>query len=523
MSAAQNSNKQGSAGFDFGTGKSNKSDDRAKKTTKAAIITVIAVVVLTAAALFINSDYIRQNMAAVKVDNVSYAVTDFNYYFQNMYAQYYNTMNGSGSFGQSILPNTSESLKSQVYDETTGETWADFFKKLALDQMKADNKIYKEALAHNFSLSDDDKKKLESDIDTMKQNGYGAGYSDLAKYLKAIYGRGMTEAVYRRNAERSYIISSYTTYVKEHNFTYDSATLESYYQQNKDSYDTFTYRYFHVSAGSITKTDYPDEASYNIALAAAIKAASETAASLAKNIKSEQTFIDAAKAYDPETNKDASATIRSYQGSMLGSTYGPWMKESARKNGDVSTFESTNGCYVVYYMTRDDNHYKTANINQIVVKPETIDKTKYASEANDDKYNADVAAAKTKAQETAQKILTEWNNGAKTADAFKQLLTAHSAEISTTDSVESKNVYKKQLATTVSDWIYDSSRKAGDCTSTLLYDESTGYHIVYFEGEGMLYSDYLADKDKRDKDLQSWKDGLTGSDPKTTWLMTLAI
>jgi hypothetical protein len=519
MSAAQDKRKRGPEGFDFGAGKGRKKEnDKAQKTAKAAIITVAAVVVLFIGALFLNSDYFRQNSAAVKIDGIKYSVIDFNYYFGNAYAQYYQYAS-NGGLGQSMLPSREDSLKNQIYDEKTGETWDEFFKKMALDQMKDDNRTYKAALTENYQLTDDEKAKLDQDIESMKQGGYASGYTDFSKYLRAIYGRGMTEAAYRKNAERTYLISSFTTHMRD-SFTYSSSDLESYYNENKDNFDTYTYRYFLVSAGNISKNDYPDDASYEAAKGAAVEGATNKAKALAAGITSEQTFIDAARSYDPETNKEDSATQRTYKGELLGSVYGPWMKEAARVTGDVSTFKSTNGCYIVYFGTRDNNHYPTVNMRQILVKAESIDKSLYAGDTNDDNYNAAVAKADQTAKDAAQKIYDEWTAGGLTEDKLTQLTTDHKTDISADDSKQFENVYKLQMPKTINDWLYDPARKAGD--TTMIYDKDTGYHIIFVEGPGKLYSDTLADKDKRDKDLKAWKDGLPTVEPTTTWLMTLA-
>jgi hypothetical protein len=521
MSAPQDKRKRNvkSSGFGAGNDKRGKEASKAKVTAKAALITVVAVAVLFAAALLLNSEYLRQNFTAVKVDGVKYSVTDFNYYYQNAYAQYYNAMNNSGGFGQAMLPNQNESLKSQVYDEETGETWSEFFKRMALDQIKADNKIYKAATDAGFTLSDEDTTKLNDDIDTLKQNGLASGYTDFGQFLKAVYGKGMTEAEYRQNAERSYVITSYTTHVRD-SFQYSSTDLESYYTTNKDNFDTFTYRYFLVSAGSIKDIDYVDEQATSIAKAAAVAATVLKAEEYASTITSEQAFIDAAREYDPETNKEDSATQRIYQGNLLGSVYGPWLRDSARQYGDVTTTKSSNGTYVVYFIGRDDNHYATVNIRQLVVMPETIDPALYASETTDDAYNTAVEKAKQTALDSANKIYDEWTKGGATEDQLTQMTMTYAAEISLDDSQQLLNVYRQQLPEAVSDWLFDPARKAGDYTQ--IYNETTGYHIIYFEAQDKLYSDYLADKDKRDKDLQAWKDSLTGSDPTTTWLMTIA-
>ena len=196
------------------------------------------------------------------------------------------------------------------------------------------------------------------------------------------------------------------------------------------------------------------------------------------------------------------------------------MRDASRKFGDVSTFKSSSGTYVVLFKSRDNNHYPTANISQILVKPEAIDKSQYANDSSSDAYNAAVAKANPTAKDTASKIYDEWTKGGSTEDQLTQLMTSHATEISTADSKQMTSVYKTQLPKEVNDWLYDPARKTGD--HAMLYNADTGYYIVYFEGQGKQYSDVLADKDKRDKDLKSWQDSLTGSDPTTTWLLSLS-
>lgn len=521
MSASQNKSKRSPDGRNYGAKKKRKKEvEKPNPIARAALITVIVVAVLAAAGLFINSDYLRQNGVAVKIDGINYSVTDFNYYFENAYSQYQQAMSGTGEFGKSMLPSQQTSLKSQIYDQETGETWYDFFRKMALEQMKEDNRIYKAALEANYQLPEEDKQKLEEEIESFKTNGYITGFSDFSKYLRAIYGRGMTEAEYRKKAERTYLISSYTEHVRE-SFIYTAEDIEAYYTQNQDNFDTYTYRYFLVSAGTINKNDYPDDSSHQAAKGAAIEAAGVRARELAAGIKSEQDFIEAARQYDPEANREDSATLRTYQGSLLGSVYGPWMKDEARVTGDVGTFKSSNGYYVVYFGTRDDNHYDTVNLRQILVKPETINKSLYSDDPNDDEYNAAVEKAKQTAKDTAQKIYDEWMAQGATGEKLEQLTTDHKSEISAEDSVRKENVHKKEMPEVVTEWLFDPSRKPGD--TAMLYNEETGYHLVYFEGYGERYSDILAEKDKRDKDLRAWKDSLPVVEPETTWLMRLTV
>ncbi len=520
MSAAQKNTKRNSDGFNIekSSNKKGKKTDSAKMTARVAIITVAAIAVLFAGSTFINSNYFRQNFAAVTIDNVKYSITDFNYYYENVYMQYYQAMSGTGDLGSSMLPDQNSSLKSQIYDETTGETWSDFFEEMAFEQMKADNKIYLEATKAGYQLPEDEKSQMDDDIAQMKAMGYAYGYAKFDDYLKSAYGNSMNEAAYKKNTERSYLISSYTNYMHD-SYEYTQDVIESYYDENKDTFDTFTYRYFLVVGAEVNEEDYPDTTAYDAAKAAAVEEAGVKAKEYAAKITDEQSFIDAAREYDPETYKEDSASERVYKGELLGSTYGDWLRDPSRKLGDVTAIESSNGYYVVFFETRDDNHYTTVNIQQIQVQPDTIDQTQYPEDDNDAAYNAAVEAAKKTAEDTANKIHQEWLDGGATQEKFTELITAHSAEIVVDNSKLNENVYREQMPAEITSWIYDTARKPGD--HTVVYNEATGYYIISFIGPGKQYSDLLSETKKRDKDLQAWKDALTGGEPKATWLMTL--
>jgi hypothetical protein len=425
-------------------------------------------------------------------------------------------MYNTGGFGSSMLPSRDTPLKSQIYDEETGETWSDFFEKAALEQMKEDNKIYVAAMKANYRLPEEDRAKMEAEIENLRAMGYTSGFSNFNDYLRSAYGKSMTEEAYRKNAERSYLINSYIDHVKE-SFSYSPEDIESYYNENKHLLDTFTYRYFLVSA-DVNRDDYPDESSYESAKAEAVKAAGAKAEEYAARITDEQSFIDVAREYDPEANKDDDATKRVYKGELLGAIYGEWLRDEARKTGDVSTFEMANGYYVVMFLARDDNHYPTVNVQAVLVKQAAVNENTLPADDDDTAYEEAAAANKKIAEDAVNTIFKEWLDGGATQEKLAELMETHRLEISAEESKLYENVYKNQLPD-IDNWIYHPDRKPGD--HTVLYVDSVGYYILNFVGFGKQYSDILSDTKKRDKDLRDWKTSLPGGELKTTWLMAL--
>ena len=497
-------------------------DEKAQKVARTAIITVAVVAVLFAAAIFLNSDYLRKNLTCVKIGGVKYTITDFNYSYQNLYAQYYSSMSSASSdLTSALLPDSGTSLKSQIYDEDTGKTWADFFEEMTLAQMEEDNKILVEALAAGYELTEEDTATIDEELETIQTTAYTYGYTDLDVYLEAMYGKGMDEEAFRSAIERAQLIISYTDYVNE-SFTYTDDEIEAFYDENSDKLDTFTYRYIHIAAADVEESDYADEADYEAAEEAAIDDTEAQAIAYAESITDEASFIEAARDYDPESYAEDDDSLRVYQGELLGSTYGDWLKEDGRAEGDVSTFRSTNGTYVVYYIDRDDNHYSTVNAQMILCTPETINADDYAEDETTEAYDAAVEAADVAAEELANDLYAALEAS---DDAQAEIVEQYEFYTGTTQIDDDysglfEQVYREQLDDAVSEWLFDEARQEGDYT--VVYSEDTGYYLVYFVSTDEMYSTILADTDMREDDLQAWKDALEVFEAKVTWVMTLA-
>ena len=121
------------------------------------------------------------------------------------------------------------------------------------------------------------------------------------------------------------------------------------------------------------------------------------------------------------------------------------------------------------------------NVRHILIQPEASELSE-----DDEGYEDDVAAKDAEAQQKAQDILDEWEAGAATEDSFAELANEYSADGgSNTNGGLYEQVYQGQMVTEFNDWCFDPARQPGD--TGIIYNENTGYHIMYFVGLDQPY------------------------------------
>jgi hypothetical protein len=483
-----------------------------KKTRRIALIITAALLVLFAGALFINSSFIRRSLPAITVGSTKYSAADFNYFYQTSFMDYQTTVyQNMPDFAESMLPSGSKPHKSQIYNEETGETWADFLAEMAVSNMKEITVLYEDAVRNNYVLPDDVRKEMDEGIESLRSTVPMYGASSLESYLTQAFGSGMNEEAYRRLMEINYISESYSEYKREE-FSYTPEQLGEYYDSKQDMLDTFTYRYFLYRADMPDESEYEDDAAYDEASKQAVDAAGVQAADTLSGIHSEQDFIDTAEEYDSESYGKDDSTKRIYMGELLGSIYGPWLRDSTRKYGDLTTVESSNGHYLVFFVDRSDNAYPTTDMRQLLINVETINPEDYVADETDEAYNAAVEQAMTDARTKAETLYSDWESAEYTDEKLLELIPGNSAD--TAENGLYENVYMTQLDTAVDTWLFGSERKPGDHE---LIEADNAFHLVYYIGQAEIYRDHLADTRKREEDFNAWKEGLGELEAVKRW------
>lgn len=499
-----------------------RAEKERKEKRKTRIITlsvVVVLVVLFAGALFLNSKFARRTMTAVTVGGVNFTAVEFDYFYHTSYQEYRQNMTDQwGDYASSMLPSTERPLSSQIFDQETGRTWADFFVDYAFLQMTEAVQYHNAATAAGYKLPDDKRADMDGEIADFKQ--YVELYTEFDSYLQMLYGSNINESSFRKINEFIYTANAYSEYVRD-TFSYSPAELDAYYFEHRDSLDIFTYRYFLVSAESVSQEDYPTDEEYDAAKEAALAEAAVMAAEIFASIDNEDDFINAAREYDESAYEDRDSTMHSYPGSWLGSYYGPWMRENEHEYGDMTTADMTNGTYIVFYIGRDGNSYNMTEMRQILIMRDFIDPDEFEDGEDDPAYHAAAELADAEARERAENILNLFVEGNATEDFLIGMMEEYSDDTTEGGFYDeiSKDYYHNKMVEEIETWLFEPGRQYGDYE--LIETADYGYHLVFFMGFGEKFSDRLAGDEMRNNDYSEWKENLAPVDTVKRWAFML--
>ena len=340
------------------------------------------------------------------------------------------------------------------------------------------------------------------------------GFSSADNYLEANYGNGVDSDIVLSAARESALASkAYSQY--QETLSYTDEELEEEYQSFEDIYDCFDYAYFSVEATKVTVEPETEgeEATEEVTeetLAAAKETADEIMAAY-KEAEGEDVLQRLSDAADSViAGQEATLSSRASGGSL--GAYQEWLMGS-RKTGDVSVIEDSDGegYTVVAFISRDDNHYATARVRHILVKAEADEDGNYTDEA------------KAAAERRAEEILAEFNAGDKTEESFAALAEQYSEdEGSNTNGGLYENVPKGQMVEEFDAFCFEGHKK-GD--TAIVYGESSsyaGYHVMYYVGEGELYSNLIAENSLINEAMSEWMNAmLEGYEPSTGFWLRL--
>lgn len=473
---------------------------------------------------------ISNTTKAMTVGNHKVSSTELNYHYIDSISDFINQFSDYGEYAAVYMQmyyglNPAKPLDEQVYNQQTGETWADFFINEAKENAKWTYAMYDKAMAEGFKLSETEQKSLDNLEANLEMYATYNSYSSVNAYLRGTYGDSASLKTYAKYNElatiaRAYAIAHYNGLEFDDQDYRDYESKEDRYK----TYNSYTYSYYYIAVSEYltflgggkeekgedgkTTVTYTDEQKE-----AARKAAEEAAKGLA--VEANNTLENLNKAIKlldlNQKNKDVKATEAKHTlySAISVTDIKTWVSDTARKQGDITSIEvksgtgddaTVSGYYVVLFDNCNENKQLLANVQHILVKFEGGTKDSVTGKTT---YTE---AEKKKAHDEAQAILDEFLKGEKKdSEAFGALAKTKSDDTgskSTGGLIE--NIYRDAgYVEAFTDWAL-AGHKPGD---TGLVETEYGWHVMFYKEDGdTTYRDQMIDSALRNDTYSAWEE-----------------
>lgn len=259
-------------------------------------------------------------------------------------------------------------LDEQIYDESTGMTWHDYFVEMAKSSLTQIAVLKAEAESVNFVMPEDYQTEYQAVVDAMPSNAANTGFADengngdVLAYIQDSYGEDATVEEFEAYLYDSYYVSAYSDEIY-YSFTYDDAALESYFDANADYFASYGIEKAdtpNVNVRHILIEPVADEEG-NISDEAWTTAENEADRILQEwkdGEATEETFAELANTYsvDPGSNTVGGLYEGVYPGQMV-ETFNDWCFDSARKTGDTDVVKTDYGYHIMYFVAATEDYY----------------------------------------------------------------------------------------------------------------------------------------------------------------------
>ena len=435
-----------------------RKEEKEKEKKEERISTAIGIVVLVTLVCLVASFPIRTYLAThetyVVVNGEAVNKVEFDYQYnltKNNYITQY------GSYLTYFGLDTSKDLSTQMYSDTL--SWQDYFEQMAVENLKQSKAMKAAADAEGFTYDTTD--EYNTFKETIKTSAASAGISE-KEYVRSIYGAYATMSRIEQYVKNDMVMNAYYEKLQEDNAPSDDE-IQSYYEENKATYDSVDYRLTTIEADLPTEpTELADpvEETASTDTAADGTAAADTTqdtayqpsdAEIAKAMEDAKVLADDAE----QTVAKNGEAHENEQKSSVNYLISDWLFDDARKAGDTTV------------ITNDNSHCYYA----VAFEKRYLDETP----------SADVRVIIPTEDKTGEEILEEWKSGAATEDSFAELCKKYTQD---TSAVENgglfEQVTKTGMTEELSNWIFDNSRQAGDTVAITVSDTT---YVLYYIGQ----------------------------------------
>ena len=476
-----------------------------KKRKKSRRRYTIAIVLLTLFIVFVisvNSTLFYNVLPAAKAGGESFSASEYNYVYMSNFVQFYNN---AGSYISLFLDPSQPLDEQECAISEDGGSWADYFRDTALENLRTIAARYSAAKDAGRTLTEEERQTIDDTVANFQ--AYADNYNQsLEQFLTSNFGRDVTEKTVRQMMEMISLGDSYAQSIYDGGI-YTDEEMENYYQEHADEYNKIHYLSVFVD-GSVPETDEDGDGTADEVTdeqkSAAMKTAEETAVNIATAADADQFRTLVTGMTENEANENSTVVQNLPEGAA------DWLKDPARTEGETTYYEDGEGYTAVCYLSLDDNHYNTVSVRHILISPVEADGDGTVSDEE-----------KAAAEERMNEIYDEWKSGDATEDSFAELANQYSEDGgSNANGGLYEGIYKGEMVQEFEDFCF-AEHQVGD--TGIVYNENTGYHLIYYVGQGGLYSNTLADTAMRSADLNDWQEGLlTDFEAKTTFIIRFA-
>ena len=434
--------------------KEEKEKEKKEERISMAIGIVVLVTLVCLVASFPIRTYLATHETYVVVNGEAVNKVEFDYQYnltKNNYITQY------GSYLTYFGLDTSKDLSTQMYSDTL--SWQDYFEQMAVENLKQSKAMKAAADAEGFTYDTTD--EYNTFKETIKTSAASAGISE-KEYVRSIYGAYATMSRIEQYVKNDMVMNAYYEKLQEDNAPSDDE-IQSYYEENKATYDSVDYRLTTIEADLPTEpTELADpvEETASTDTAADGTAAADTTqdtayqpsdAEIAKAMEDAKVLADDAE----QTVAKNGEAHENEQKSSVNYLISDWLFDDARKAGDTTV------------ITNDNSHCYYA----VAFEKRYLDVTP----------SADVRVIIPTEDKTGEEILEEWKSGAATEDSFAELCKKYTQD---TSAVENgglfEQVTKTGMTEELSNWIFDNSRQAGDTVAITVSDTT---YVLYYIGQ----------------------------------------
>lgn len=437
-------------------------------------------------------DMMNPASVVATIEDNKVSVGMYNLYFSSVVSQYEQYAN----YGYYDLDTSKDYSEQYTTDEDGNQiTWLEFFQQETLNQIKTYNTFYSAALKDGITLTSTQQDTIDEQIESFKTTASEEGVA-LDDYIADIFGDYCSEDTVRLYMEQFYLTVNYRgKYAAENRPSEEEIT--NYYNEHQTDYYQINFSYLATSYDA-TSDETKAESEKQIQEYMSQITDRQSIIDLVPTAYADYIEQDAASYMESDstlTEEEAEEqALETYEANVDGTIYGSespfgeeindWLFDENEPTGTVKYYvnEETGYAYIILkteQATRIED--ETYSVRHILIMPEADDESQTDETTGETTYTDEQWAA---AEEKAENILNEYNEGDKTEYAFALLAEANSVDTASTTAGSSdafgglyEGVGLGEMVSEFESWATDDTRQYGD---TGIVKSDYGYHIMFF-------------------------------------------